>query len=289
MHLLLLMNFLGTHGHYSWSQRVRHSLHSRSLPKDCKTLAAATSKMKNSAPFYEKLGIFHNFSAPRTPQQNRVVERKNMSLEELARTMLSESSLSKYFWADVVSTSCYMMNRVLIRPILTKTAYELFNGRKPNHSHLKVFGCRCFILNNEKESLGKFNEKADNGIFIGYSSTSHAYRVYNKRLMSVEESVHVVFDEINHTDQGSTKNYAEEDEQNIIMQKLESCPEKQLIDSTKQPVEIMQQEELPKEWKIPRDLSVENIIGRYKRVFLHIVLSLTTASIWLLSPKLNLS
>jgi len=157
------------------------------------------------------------------------------------------------------------MNRVLIRPILKKTSYELFNGRKPNISHLKVFGCRCFILNNRKENLGKFDEKAENGIFIGYSSTSHAYRVYNKRLMTLEESVHVVFDEINHTNQGSTKNYAEEDEKNIIMQKLESCPEKQPIDSAKQPVEILQQEELPKEWRIPRDLSVENIIGQIQK------------------------
>jgi len=70
--------------------------------------------------FYEKMGILHNFSAPRTPQHNGVVERKNRSLEELARTMLSESSLRKHFWADVVSTSCYVMNRVLIRPILKK-------------------------------------------------------------------------------------------------------------------------------------------------------------------------
>jgi len=212
--------------------------------------------------FYEKLGIFHNFSAPRTPQQNGVVERKNRSLEELARTMLSESSLPKYFWVDAMSTYCYVINRVLIRPILKKTPYELFNRRKPDISHLKVFGCRCFILNNGKENMGKFDEKADNGIFIGYSSTSHAYRVYNKRLMTMEESVHVVFDEINHTDQGSTKNYAEEDEQNIIMQKLESCPEKQPIDSAKQPVKILQQEKLPKEWRILRDLSVENIIGQ---------------------------
>jgi len=123
------------------------------------------------------LGFFHNFSAPRTPQQNGVVERKNRSLVELARTMLSESSLPKYFWVDAVSTSCYVMNIMLIRPILKKTPYELFNGRKPNISHLKVFGCRCFILNNGKENLGKFDEKADNGIFISYSSTSHAYRV----------------------------------------------------------------------------------------------------------------
>jgi len=108
-------------------------------------------------------------------------------------------------------------------------------------------------------------KKTDNGIFIGYSSTNHAYKVYNKRLVTVEESVHVVFDEINHTDQGSTKNYAEEDEQNIIMQKLESFPDKQLIDYVKQPVEILQQEELPKEWRIPRDLSVENIIGQIQK------------------------
>ena len=67
------------------------------------------------------MGILHNFSAPRTPQQNGVVERKNRSLEELARTMLSESSLPKYFWVDFVNTSCYVMNRVLIRPILKKT------------------------------------------------------------------------------------------------------------------------------------------------------------------------
>ena len=72
----------------------------------------------------EKTGILHNFSAPITPQQNGVVERKNKSLEELARTMLSESSLRKYFGVDVVSASCYVMNRVLIRLILNRTPYE---------------------------------------------------------------------------------------------------------------------------------------------------------------------
>ena len=121
----------------------------------------------------EKFSKFcvNNFSAPRIPQKNGVVERKNRSLEELARTMLSESPLPKYFWADAVRTSCYVMNRVLIRPILKKTPYELFNGRKPNIFHLRVFGCSCFVLNNGKENLGKFDEKADHGIFIGYSST----------------------------------------------------------------------------------------------------------------------
>jgi len=167
--------------------------------------------------FYEKTRIVHNFSAPRTPQQNGAMERKNRSLEELARAMLSESSLPKYFWADAISTSCYVMNRVLIGSILKKTPYELFNGRKPNISHLKVFGCSCFVLNNGKDNLGKFDEKADNDIFIGYSSNSHAYRVYTKRLMIVEEFFHVVFDEVDHKDMKSSKKSTKEDEQNIIM------------------------------------------------------------------------
>jgi len=104
------------------------------------------------------------------------------------------------------------MNRVLIRPILKKTPYELFNGRKPNINHLRVFGCSCFVLNNGKENLGKFDEKADLGIFIGYSLTSHAYKIYNKRLMTVEESVHVVIDEVDRRSIQISKNSAEKDE-----------------------------------------------------------------------------
>ena len=80
--------------------------------------------------------------------------------------------------------------------------------------------------------------------------------------MFVEESVHVVFDEVDHKDMKSSKNNTEEHEQNIIMQKLDSCPEKQPIDSLKQPVEILQQDVLPKEWRIPRDLSGKTSLGR---------------------------
>jgi len=89
------------------------------------------------------------------------------------------------------------MKRILIRPILKKIPYALFNGRKPNIGHLKVFRCKCYVLNNGKENLRKFDEKADVGIFPGYSLSSHAYRIYNKRLMTVEESIHVIFYETN--------------------------------------------------------------------------------------------
>ena len=165
--------------------------------------------------FCSKLGIEYNFSTPRTPQQNGVVERKNRSLEELARTMLHENGLPKDFWADAVSTACYVLNRVLIKPILKRTPYELFRGRKSNLSHLKVFGCKCFILNNGKDNLGKFDSKFDEGIFVGYSQHAHAYQVYNKRTMLIEESVLVNFDEANQDMQKRPETHAD-DESPII-------------------------------------------------------------------------
>ena len=89
------------------------------------------------------------------------------------------------------------MNRALIRLILKKTPYELYKGRKPNISHFRIFDCRCFVLNNGKDNLGKFDAKSDEGIFLGYSLHSKAYRVYNKRTITIEESIHVVFYETN--------------------------------------------------------------------------------------------
>jgi len=94
-------------------------------------------------------------------------------LEELARTLLNATDLPKYLWVDAVCTTCYVLNRVLIRPILKKTPYELFKGRKPNISHLKVFGCKYFILNNEKNNLGKFDPKVDEGILVTHCIVMH--------------------------------------------------------------------------------------------------------------------
>ena len=109
--------------------------------------------------------------------------------------MLNEHSLPKYFWAEAINTTCYILNRVLVRPLLTKTPYELWNNKKPNVSYFKVFGCKCFILN-EKDALGKFDTKSNERIFPGYSLISKAFRIFNKRTLIIEESIHVVFNEI---------------------------------------------------------------------------------------------
>ena len=128
--------------------------------------------------------------------------------------MLCESNLPRYFWAEAINTACYILNRALIRQFLKKTPYELWKGRKPNIAYFHIFGCRCFVLNNGKEKLGKFDAKSDEAILLGYSSTSKAFRVFNKRTLVVEESIHVVFDESN--DLPSRKNEGVDDADPLI-------------------------------------------------------------------------
>ncbi|KAI3745964.1 hypothetical protein L6452_08379 [Arctium lappa] len=125
---------------------------------------------------------------------NGVVERRNRTLVEAARTMLSQSDLPLFLWAEAVSTACHTQNRSMIHRRFQKTPYELINNKTPTIKYFHIFGCKCFVLN-DRESLNKFSAKADEGIFIGYSSTSAAYRVYLKKSQTVVESVNVTFDE----------------------------------------------------------------------------------------------
>ncbi|GJS56921.1 ribonuclease H-like domain-containing protein [Tanacetum coccineum] len=144
--------------------------------------------------FCEMKGIKREFSVARTPQQNRVAERKNRTLIEAARTMLADSKLPTTFWAEAVNTACYVQNRVLVIKPHNKTPYELFLGRKPALSFMRPFACPDTILNT-LDHLEKFDGKADEGFFVGYSTNSKAYRVFNSRTRIVEENLHVKFSE----------------------------------------------------------------------------------------------
>ena len=93
----------------------------------------------------------------------------------MARIMLNDSPFPKSFWVKAANTACYVMNRALIRPILKKTLYDLYFRRKPNISHLHIFGCKCFSYNNGKNILGNLDDKSNKAIFLGYSSTSKAF------------------------------------------------------------------------------------------------------------------
>jgi hypothetical protein len=146
--------------------------------------------------FLEEEGIKHEFSAPYTPQQNDVVERKNMTLLDMARTMLGEFKTPERFWSEAVNTACHAINRVYLHRLLKKTSYELLTGNKPNVSYFRVFGSKCYILV-KKGRNSKFAPKAVEGFLLGYDSNTKAYRVFNKSSGLVEVSSDVVFDETN--------------------------------------------------------------------------------------------
>ncbi|PNY15185.1 putative LRR receptor-like protein kinase, partial [Trifolium pratense] len=139
-------------------------------------------------------GIQHEFSAPITPQQNGVVERKNITLQESARVMLHAKNLPHHFWAEAMSTSCYIHNYVTLRTGTSTTLYELWKGRRPTVKHFHLFGSKCYILAN-KEPRRKLDPKSEEGIFLGYSTNSRAYRVYNPITKVIMESVNVVIDD----------------------------------------------------------------------------------------------
>ncbi|GJR35406.1 putative ribonuclease H-like domain-containing protein [Tanacetum coccineum] len=145
--------------------------------------------------YYEKVGISHETSVARSPQQNGVVERRNRTLIEAARTMLIYAKAPLFLWAEAVATACYTQNRSMIRRRHGKTPYELLHDKPPDLSYLHVFGALCYPTN-DSENLGKLQPKADIGIFIGYAPTKKAFRIYNRRTRRIIETIHVDFDEL---------------------------------------------------------------------------------------------
>ncbi|WVZ58074.1 hypothetical protein U9M48_008383 [Paspalum notatum var. saurae] len=140
------------------------------------------------------LGLEHQFSSPHTPPQSCVVERKNRTLVEMARTMLDEHRTPRRFWAEVVNMACYIANRIFLRAFLGKTSYELRFGRQPSVKHLRAFGCRCFVLK-KAGHLDKFESRCLDVIFLGYASNSRAFRVWILEAKQVVETCEVSFDE----------------------------------------------------------------------------------------------
>nr|GFC75103.1 hypothetical protein [Tanacetum cinerariifolium] len=117
--------------------------------------------------YFDSVGISHQMSYVRTPQQNGVV----------------------------IATACFTKNRSIIHCRFKKIPYELINGRKPNISFLHVFGALCYPKN-DREDIGKLGAKGDIGFFIGYSADSCAYRVYNRRTKKIIETMNVSFNEL---------------------------------------------------------------------------------------------
>ncbi|GKF21449.1 retrovirus-related pol polyprotein from transposon TNT 1-94 [Tanacetum coccineum] len=105
---------------------------------------------------------------------------------EAARTMMIFSKAPMFLWEEAIATACYTQN---------KTTYELVHDKKPDLTFFRVFGALCYPAN-DSENLGKFQAKADIGIFVGYAPSRKGYRIYNKRTRRLMETIHVTFDEM---------------------------------------------------------------------------------------------
>ncbi|GJX37352.1 retrovirus-related pol polyprotein from transposon TNT 1-94 [Tanacetum coccineum] len=161
--------------------------------------------------FCDEKGISRNFSSPCTPKQNGVAERRNRTLIEAAITMLDSAKLPKQFGGEAVNTACYTQYRSIIVKSHGKTSYDVFRGRSPDISYFHVFGCPVHI-HNHMDHLGKFDEKADDGFFLGYSLVAKAFRVFNIRRQEMEKIVHATFNE---DDEAISQSSSEGDEINF--------------------------------------------------------------------------
>nr|GEV72667.1 hypothetical protein [Tanacetum cinerariifolium] len=145
--------------------------------------------------YFASEGILYQMSVARTPEQNGVVKRRNCTLVEAARTMLSAAKVPLFFWAEAIATAFFTQNRSLIIPRHEKTPYHIINDRKLSVKFFHIFGSLCYIVR-DGENLDKLKEKGDACIFVGYSTQSRAYRVFNKRTRVIVETIHVNFNEL---------------------------------------------------------------------------------------------
>lgn len=144
--------------------------------------------------YCEEAGIKRHLTAPYSPQQNGVVERRNRTLMEMTRSIMKHMSIPNYLWGEATRHSTYLINRMATRVIKDQTPYEVFYGRKPNISHLKIFGCVGYAKIDGK-LLKKLDDRSRLLVHLGTEPGSKAYRMFDPRTQKVVVSRDVVFDE----------------------------------------------------------------------------------------------
>jgi transposase InsO family protein len=127
--------------------------------------------------FCKDVGIKRELTTPYNPQQNGVVEQKNKTILEVVKTMIHDQYLPMCLWVEAAMVVVYVQNRLSHSALRLKTPEEMFTGKKPEVSHLKIFGCPVFI-HIPKEKRNKLDPSGKKGIFVGYYEVSKAFRIY---------------------------------------------------------------------------------------------------------------
>jgi hypothetical protein len=138
--------------------------------------------------------VKRHLTAPYSPQQNGVVERRNQTVVGMARCMLKAKGMPSCFWGEAVTTAVYVLNRAHTHSVDGKTPYEAWYGKRPAVEHLRVFGCIAHVKS-ARPFLRKLDDRSTPMVFIGYEPGSKAYRVYDPATQRVHVSRDVVFDE----------------------------------------------------------------------------------------------
>jgi hypothetical protein len=144
--------------------------------------------------FCKDVGIKRELTTPYYPQQNGVAERKDRTIMEVVKTMIHDQDLPMCLWAEATMAVVYVQNRLSHSALGLKTPEEMFTGKKPEVSHLKIFGCLVFI-HIPKEERNKLEPLGNKGIFVGYCEVSKVFRIYIPGHHHIEISRDVTFDE----------------------------------------------------------------------------------------------
>lgn len=148
--------------------------------------------------YLKQAGIIHQKSNAYTPQQNGVSERMNRSLVEKARCLIFDAGLHKKFWAEAINTSVYLRNRSVVTGLKNMTPYEAWTGKKPDLSHIRIFGSKV-MMHIPKEKRLKWDMKAKEHILVGYADNVKGYRVYDPENNSITISRDIIIMETKDT------------------------------------------------------------------------------------------
>ena len=197
--------------------------------------------------FCKQRGITHELTVPRTPQQNGIAERMNRTLFETARSMLCHAKMPLRFWADAVNTAAYLRNRSPTTALNGHTPYEIWFGKKPNVSHLRVFGCNGYV-HIPKENRKKLDAKSKECILLGYADRCHGYRMYDPISRKIITSRDVKFNENNFQNKGNQPDRTEsidvyhnfQKDFDVLLPEVEGEAEKGHLEQHEEPPEHIQ-------------------------------------------------
>ena len=216
---------------------------------------------KNFEFYLKNKGIHHELTAPYSPAQNGVAERANRTLMESARTMMAQAGLPEKYWAEAVATAAYLRNRTPTGSLKQKkTPFEMWYGRKPDLSHLRVFGCMGYAYIPDATRQGKLSSKARKLRFVGYSLQAKGYRLIDETTLKVIIRRDVIFNEFDFESNSSTAKVNEVNDEIIVDE--EKAPEGGQV---QQPQESPLQQQSPRLSQLPQQPQPQEEEHHYPR------------------------